>query len=192
MRGRSLVRALAGVLALAASLPQAQAAIITQTEVYTPYQYNEFYAVADGQDFRVVIRGNPFAQGQEAFEREVLDALRNGIVGPRVNFTTTPNNADRRPDYRLVMMFGPARSVSGDTLCRRLDQAPPNPARTSEVVMAIAYCRNEQVLTEAWARTDAVSASDGAFRRMFAELMPILFPLRNPNIDSDRGRFRMR
>ena len=177
--------ALAIGLTTAATAP---AAIITHEEVHIQYTWQEFFAAADGKEFLVQIRGNPFAMPQEAFERAVLSKLQARSVGPTTTWTSQPGETPPAKAYRLVLVFG-AGSQLGSTLCADLDsiKPPPTPAPGS-VNVAAAYCRSYQPMTEAYARTSASQSDDRAFESMISELMSVLFP-RKPGLLLDRGGF---
>lgn len=176
--------AFAAGLAMAAAT--ASAAVITHEEVHIRYTWEEFFAAADGKEFLVQIRGNPFAMPQEAFEKALLAKLQARSVGPKTTWTTTPGETPPAKAYRLVLVFG-AGSQLGSTLCEELDSIKPPPtAVPGSVNVAAAYCRSYQPMTEAFARTDAGQPDDRAFERLVSELMAVLFP-RKPGLLLDRG-----
>jgi hypothetical protein len=50
------------------------------------------------------------------------------------------------------------------------------------VRVSAAFCRGTDLMSRAVARTSAGGVDDPAFRQMFVELFPVLFPPRNPFI----------
>lgn len=173
---------------LAMSAATASAAVITHEEVHIRYTWEEFFAAADGKEFLVQIRGNPFAMPQEAFEKALLAKLQARSVGPKTTWTTTPGETPPAKAYRLVLVFGTGSQL-GSTLCEELDSIKPPPtAVPGSVNVAAAYCRSYQPMTEAFARTDASQPDDRAFERLVSELMAVLFP-RRPGLLLDRGGF---
>jgi hypothetical protein len=176
-----------GLLVL--STPVAQAAVITHEEVHIQYTWEEFFAAADGKEFQVQIRGNPFVMPSEAFQQAVLAGLQKRSVGPRTTWTVKPDREAAPDQYRLVLVFGAANQL-GTTLCSELPKLNPAPAKVAGgVQVAAAYCRGPDPMTEAYARTDAASAEDRSFDRMVSELMPVLFP-RRPGLRLDQPIFR--
>jgi hypothetical protein len=167
----------------------AQAAVITHEEVHIQYTWEEFFGAADGKEFQVQIRGNPFVMPDVAFQQAVLARLQKRSVGPRTTWTVK-SEAGLQPDqYRLVLVFG-ASSQLGQTLCGQLGTLnPPSAKVAGGVEVAAAYCRGDQPMTEAYARTDAVNPEDRSFDSLFSELMPVLFP-RRPGLRLDPPIFR--
>ncbi|MGE0153575.1 MAG: hypothetical protein AB7R90_13240 [Reyranellaceae bacterium] len=171
-------------LLLAWLAPPVQAAVITHEEVHIQYTWEEFFGAADGKEFQVQIRGNPFAMADEAFHQAVLARLQQRSVGPATTWTVKPASEAAPDQYRLVLVFG-AGSQLGQTLCADLPSLKPAPAKVpAGVQVAAAYCRGSQPMTEAYARTDSTGAEDRSFDRMFSELMPVLFP-RRPGLRLD-------
>lgn len=169
--------------------PIAQATIITHEEVHIQYTWEEFFGAADGKEFQVQIRGNPFVMPDVAFQQAVLARLQKRSVGPRTTWTVK-SEAGLQPDqYRLVLVFG-ASSQLGQTLCGQLGTLnPPSAKVAGGVEVAAAYCRGDQPMTEAYARTDALNPDERSFDSLFSELMPVLFP-RRPGLRLDQPIFR--
>lgn len=167
----------------------AQAAVITHEEIHIQYTWEEFFGAADGKEFQVQIRGNPFAMPDQAFQQAVLAKLQKRSVGPRTTWTVKSETGVQADQYRLVMVFG-ASSQLGQTLCGRLATLnPPSAKVASGVQVAAAYCRGDQPMTEAYARTDAANPDDKAFNSLISELMAVLFP-RRPGLRLDPPIFR--
>lgn len=167
----------------------AQAAVITHEEVHIQYTWEEFFGAADGKDFQVQIRGNPFVMPDQAFQQAVLAKLQKRSVGPRTTWTVKSETGVQADQYRLVLVFGASNQL-GQTLCGQLATLNPASAKVAGgVQVAAAYCRGDQPMTEAYARTDALSPDDKAFDSLFSELMPVLFP-RRPGLRLDQPIFR--
>jgi hypothetical protein len=189
MNPRSRIATLLVTGLLGLSVSAAQAAVITHEEVHIQYTWEEFFGAADGKEFQVQIRGNPFVMPSEAFQQSVLARLQKRSVGPRTTWTVKPDREAAPDQYRLVLVFGAANQL-GQTLCGELPRLNPAPARVAGgVQVAAAYCRGPDPMTEAYARTDASSAEDRSFDQMFSELMPVLFP-RRPGLRLDQPIFR--
>jgi hypothetical protein len=179
---RTIICAVA--LSILAMTP-ACAAVITSEGVEGPYSHLEYSAAADGKDFLVEVAGVPFpGMTQEAFNdalMQVLQAVRPSH--PAARFTTHPASGNADTAYRLVLVFGPARNLSFHTQCKGIDRARFEPAAAGTVKVSATFCRKDDLMSRATARTSATGVDDPAFRQMFAELLPVLFPLRNPYID---------
>jgi hypothetical protein len=180
---RSAIALALGLSALTA-VP-AGAAIITSEGVEGPYSHLEYSAAADGKEFLVEVRGVPFAGlSQEAFDQALMAVLMSARpTQPAARFTTRPTGANFDPSYRLVLVFGPARNLAFETQCKGADRARFEPVAAGEVKVSATFCRKDDLMSRAILRTAATGASDPAFRQMFVELFPVLFPLRNPFID---------
>lgn len=179
---------LAATLAAALLGCTGQAAIITHEDVHIQYTWEEFYGAANGREFQVQIRGNAFPVPDAEFRQAVLANLQKRSVGPATTWTVKPE-AEASPDqYRLVLVFGAGNQL-GDTLCAKLATLNPPPAKVAgQVQVAAAYCRGEQPMTEAYARTDAAGPGDRAFDQLFSQLLPVLFPHR-PGLRLDPPQF---
>ena len=183
--------AIALTLALGAlSMGSASAAVITSEGVEGPYYHSEYSAAADGREFLVEVRGVPFAgMSQEAFDQALMAVLISARPSqPAAQFTTRPVSGNVDPAYRLVLVFGPARNLAFETQCRGVDKARFEPVAAGEVKVSATFCRKDDLMSRAIARTSATSIDDPAFRQMFVELFPVLFPLRNPLQDGDNNR----
>jgi hypothetical protein len=180
------MRRVVGALAVTlAALCGAQAAVITSDGVESPYSYQEYRAAADGRDFLVEVRGVPFAgMAQEAFDRTLMSVLQAARPSrPASTFTTRRGSPTMVPAYRLVLVFNPARNLAHETQCRALDSVQPGPPTPGQVRVSVAFCRKADPMSKAVARTGAGGIEDPAFRQMFVELFPVMFPPWNPFIE---------
>lgn len=183
----ALALALAGLTAT----PASAAVVISSEGVEGPYSHVEYSAAADGKEFLVEVRGVPFAgMTQETFDQALMNVLMVARPSrPAAQFTTRPTGANIEPTYRLVMVFGPARNLAYETQCRSLDKARFEPVAPGQVKVSVTFCRGDDLMSRAIARTPASGVNDPAFRQMFTQLFPVLFPLRNPFIDG-QGKSR--
>ena len=168
-----------------AGLCGAQAAVITSDGAESPYSYQEYRAAADGRDFLVEVRGVPFAgMTQDAFDRTLMAVLQSARPSrPAATFTTRRGSPTMVPAYRLVLVFNPARNLAHETQCRALDSVQLGPATPGQVRVSVAFCRKGDLMSKAVARTGANGTDDRAFRQMFVELFPVMFPPWNPFIE---------
>ena len=179
---RPLIGALAFSILTACTL---QGTTITSDGAESPYSYQEYVAAADGRDFLVEVRGLPFAgMSQETFDPALMAVMRSARPArPAANFTTRRGGPGMVPAYRLVLVFNPPRNLAHETQCRALDSVQPGPASAGQVRVSVAFCRKDDLMSKAVARTSVTSVDDPAFRQMFVELFPVMFPLRNPFIE---------
>lgn len=180
------MRRLSGAVALSlALLCPAQAAVITSDGAESPYSYQEYRAAADGREFLVEVRGVPFAgMTQVEFDRTLMQILQSARPSrPAAIFTTQRGSPTMMPAYRLVLVFNPARNLAHETQCRALDSVQPGPATTGQVRVSVAFCRKGDLMSKAVALTGASGIGDPAFRQMFVELFPVMFPPWNPFIE---------
>ncbi len=183
--------ALALALSAATAAPASAAVIISSEGVEGPYSHLEYSAAADRKDFLVEVRGVPFpGMSQEAFNDALMNVLMSARPSqPAARFITRPTSPEFDASYRLVLVFGPARNLAYETQCRSLDRARFEPMAPGKVKVSAAFCRKDDLMSRAIARTDATSVNDPAFRQMFTQLFPVMFPLRNPFIDGQgKGR----
>jgi hypothetical protein len=183
---------IAFALALSATtMASASAAVITSEGVEGPYSHLEYSAAADGREFLVEVRGVPFAgMTQETFDQALMQVLLSARPSrPAAQFTTRPTSGNVDAAYRLVLVFGPARNLAFHTQCRGADQARFEPVAAGQVKVSATFCRKDDLMSRATARTSASSVNDPAFRQMFVELFPVLFPPRNPFIDGQGKGF---
>jgi hypothetical protein len=170
---------LMGACAVAAIPQAAPAAIITNEEVHIQYDHSEFYAVAGGKEFEVVVRGNPTSVPQPQFEARLMQLLTQAMRSTRTLPTANPAVRTQHPSYRLVLVFNLGSGELGRTLCGDLAQiVPPASILPGRLTVSAAYCRNADPMTEAFARTDAASLDDPSAQALFNELIGVLFPNR--------------
>jgi hypothetical protein len=180
------MRCVLGALALSfAALYGTRAAVITSEGAESPYSYQEYRAAADGRDFLVEVRGVPFAgMTQDAFDRALMAVLESARPSrPAARFTTQRGSPTMVPAYRLVLVFNPARNLAHETQCRALDSVQPGPPTPGQVRVSVAFCRKGDLMSKAVARTGSGGIEDPAFRQMFVELFPVMFPPWNPFIE---------
>ncbi len=80
------------------------------TRQYRPAELG-FDAGSD-DTFRVVVIGNPFDVSKETFETAIVTEMTGSTLGgPRLAFSTAPDEADRR-NHRVVLVFDPPEKGS--------------------------------------------------------------------------------
>lgn len=163
----------------------AEAAVITSDGAESPYSYQEYAAAADRRPFLVEVRGVPFTgMSQAAFDQALMAILQSARPSrPAATFTTARDLPGMMPAYRLVLVFNPARDLAHETQCRALQSVQPGPTVAGQVRVSVAFCRKDDLMSKAVAWTGAGGIDDPAFRRMFVELFPVMFPPWNPFIE---------
>jgi hypothetical protein len=155
-------------------------ATITEEEIAIQYSYPEAVAASQNQDFKLVLRGNPFGTEPARLDAAVTALVTRNLPLRATRVTTSPANGDRRPDYRIVLLFNPAGTVPNWRLCDRLDDQAATAPQGRTVTVAAAYCRNDVALTSARASTQADGLDDPALNALFNQLLAVLFPRFDP------------
>jgi len=132
-----------------------------------------------------VLVGNPFPNmdmGEVA--RRMLPVMQTNKPQPRLTFTYDVPVEPPHPDYKLVLVFDAAPSLSADAACKggKIFQ-PGTPGR---VKMFSVYCRNDQFLAQILATTDATAPDDPAMAALFRELFSAMFS-RMPSLMPQNG-----
>ena len=181
MRLRSKLAALVGLFAFPAS---ASAAIIGGTYYATQYDFREFFAATDGRNFQVIVAGNPFpGMNPNAVARELLPVMQAAKPRPALTFTYDAAPERPRPWYRLVLIFDSAPDLGSYAVCN--GQTRTGPHRQGVFYVYAVYCRNDLVLSETTAWTQASSPNDPSVNQLFRELFQVVFsdsPALKPNL----------
>jgi hypothetical protein len=128
------------------------------------------------------ILGNPFNMDKEVFDLVAAQIMTQEQPGPRFYFEPKPffrnlPGQAPRPQYRFVIVFNPAVSVTGQELCAGAD-VPTVPAYDKRVVVRTAFCRLNEYLSGATTeRFDIDSVRDRDFTRAIANSLDATFPL---------------
>ncbi len=180
------IKNMIATLAAAASLPLAtQAATLGGADFATQYDFREFYSATDNKTFRVVLLGNPFPNLEMGeFARRLLPVMQANKPQPRLTFTYDVPAEPPHPDYRLLLVFDAAPSVSADSYCK--GAKGNQPGTPGKVRMFTIYCRNDQFLAQVTATTDATAPEDPAMGQMFRELFSAMFS-RMPSLMPQNG-----
>lgn len=163
--------ALAGV----ALVPAAVSAATVSGAFYQPqYDFGEFFAVADGKPFQVKLAGNAFpGLDPDTVARELLPAMQAGKPRPALTFTYATPPEKPRPDYRLVLVFDAASDLGSSAVCNGVTRFKPG--RPGILDVYAVYCRNDQVMSEATARTAANGPNDPRVAELFRETLQVVF-----------------
>ncbi len=136
---------------------------------------------ANGPDITVLVRGNPSPLPKSEFDRAVTDAMQGWSFWSE-HFTTegNPNTA-----YRVVIIFYPAATTGGYTLCTRplVADAVASGGAPAQVPLVAALCRGDAYVSLAEGRIGAVGGPLGAdFRNGIGLITAGLFPAQNPQL----------
>jgi hypothetical protein len=170
---RTLIKIVSAVAAVA--LPAAAMAAIGGANYATQYDFDELRAATDGKPLRVEIHGNPFpGMAFDDSTRQMLPLIQAGQPQRMRAIYTYERPPERpRPEYRLVLVFDSANNLNSSTACAgSARHRPPQPGRVE--IFAI-YCRNDQVMSETTAWTDASGPTDPRLGQLFFELLSTVF-----------------
>lgn len=125
---------------------------------------------------QVEVKGQPFPGADPA---AVAGALAPPIwLQARPVLATSPQAGD---GYRVVLVFNPARNLSGAAICRGDTPVTP-PAAGAPVRATAAYCVGDRYYSQVAGSGPAVtSAADPAFRRFGSHLLDTLLPVEQPD-----------
>lgn len=142
---------------------------------YDPaYDFHEFYQVANGRTFHVIVDGNPFpAIAPEEMRRRLLPVMQANRPRPRLTFTYDAPAEPQHPDYRLVLVFDAANDLTAARVCA--GQIRHRPAPSGRVSVFAVYCRNDLALSQAVATTTAASPEDPRVGQLLSQLFLVLF-----------------
>ena len=183
----NLTRILALVAAVA--LPGVAGAAIGGANYATQYDFDELRAATDGKPLRVEIHGNPFpGMAFDESTRQILPLIQAAQPQRLRAIYTYERPPERpRPEYRLVLVFDAANNLNSSTACS--GEARHKPPRPGHVDIFAVYCRNDQVMSETTAWTDAAGPTDPRLGKLFFELLSTVFnssPALRPQNGFDR------
>jgi hypothetical protein len=153
--------------------------VVSATYYSTGYQIGESRVA--GPDMTVVVRGNPFALPQPAFNAAVADAMDGWAFGLQVHFLPEGNpNAV----YRVIMVFNPPGGVADRAYCARplTIDAPFGVAPGAERTPLFAiFCRGDAVLASGSGSVSTIGGpASPPFREGVGRFTQALFPAVNP------------
>lgn len=180
---------LAAMLLGLAAIPAAAAAAVIGGTYYAPqYDFREFFAATDGRNFQVVLAGNPFpGQDPAMVARDLLPVMQAAKPRPALTFTYDTPAERPRPDYRLVLIADPALDLGSASVCNGVTRFRPGQPGTLYVYAV--YCRNDQVMSETTAWTQATGPNDPRVNQLFRELFQVVFsdaPALRPQMGNER------
>ena len=156
----------------------------------TQYDWREFYSVADGKPFRVVLAGNPFpALAPDDVARQLLPQLQANKPRVRLTFTYDRPLEEPRPNYRLVLIFDPANDLNAYSVCGN-GEMRARPSTPGRVYVFGIYCRNEIAMSQTTGWTVASGPSDPRVGELFKDLLAVVFS-DQPALYNRSGRPRM-
>jgi hypothetical protein len=163
---------------------------------YDPaYDFSEFYRVADGHTFHVIVDGEPFpGVAPDEMRRRLLPVLQASRPRPRLTFTYAEPAEPQHPDYRVALVFNAANDLTAARVCagqiRHEIRQQPEPA--GRVQIFAVYCRNDAALSQAVATTVATSPEDPRLHDILSLLFLVVFseqpPIRHPPFPFMFGR----
>lgn len=165
-----------GMMTIAAmTLPAlGHAATLGGPDYATQYDYREFYTAADNKPFRVVLLGNPFPSLEAgSVAQRLLPVMQAAKPPPRLTFTYDAPAEPQHPDYRLMLVFNPARDLGANSVCNGAQRF--RPVRPGHVYVLGVYCRNDLALSQVTGWTDSTTPDDPAMLDLMKSLFSVLF-----------------
>jgi len=180
------VAVLAALLTLAGCAGQVQTGY---GDVAPFYDRSAVRHAAEGGAFPLVVHGTPSADlaPGEATAAVARDMRLPGWFEP-APFRPAPVAGAPSGDWRLVLIFNPARPVSASAACGDLARIPVlEPA--GETVVRAAFCARDEAISDVTARAPAAAPGTPSFRALLDSIAAAIFPERNPNLQGERGDF---
>lgn len=169
-----MASSLATVLGLALALGCADAATIGGTYYAPQYDYAEFFAATDHRNFQVVLAGNPFPDSNpQAVAQALLPVMQAAKPRPALTFTYADPPERPHPYYRLVLIADPALDLGSNQVCNGVTRFRGHQPGVFYVYAV--YCRNDQVMSETTAWTQATGPDDPRVAGLFRQLFQVVF-----------------
>jgi hypothetical protein len=142
-----------------------------------------------GGVFPLVVHGAP---GPGLTPAEVAAAVARDLRLPGwfepARFGPAPASNAPAGDWRLVLIFNPARPVSAAEACGDLGRVPVLEPEGETVVRA-AFCTRGDAGSDVAARAPASEPGTPGFRALLDQIAAAVFPERNPSLQGESGDF---
>lgn len=197
---RYIPRVLAALAALTAAACESSVYSVTQNRLYSP---SRVFFAAGAEQFRTIIRGNPFVAPQEMVYDLIIHDMRLGLrradtaLRRRPRFTidtsdtgVSSDSGDSRSDYWVALALNPAAGTDAATLCADPWGVTTAPATTpaGRIEARMVFCFDGRVLsTSHGVLEQAIDPNDQRFHRMIATMTRELFPYRKFRDAFDSG-----
>lgn len=165
----------AALLALAAFPTMAGAATLSGYYYAVQYDYREFFSIADGKTFQVILAGNPFpSMNAQDVAQQLLPQMQIAKPQPNLTFTYAQPPEPPHPWYRLYLIADNAPDLEAYGVCAtgNIRFRPNTPGR---LYLFAIYCRNEIALSQTTAWVNASGPNDPAVQQLFRELFAVIF-----------------
>ncbi len=149
---------------------------ISRNRLYGRYDVTEVqWGNGGGRDFTVVVRNNPTALPDPAFERAVVDSIQGQITYMQTNFTTAPGESARR-QYRIEFFFDPPEGTNAFALCDPNRGLPETVHRPGVTYVLAAFCLRDAPLSEAFASAANAEPGSEAFDMLMSQAIRAILP----------------
>ena len=133
--------------------------VLTKSHIENDMARSFYTYAGPNADFRTVVVGNPFTDDQAKVDAVITGALNKGFDYLHTNFTTTPNDTERKP-YKMVVVFDPPVVNSAD-ICA--DPSAGKGGKAGEKLrVQMIFCEKEpmQEVTAELPRTASLAGSE--------------------------------
>jgi hypothetical protein len=165
----------AALLSVAAIPTMACAATLGGYYYAVQYDYREFFSIADGRNFQVILAGNPFpSMNLGDVAQQLLPQMQIAKPQPALTFTYADPAEKPHPWYRLYLIADSANDLEAYSVCAtgNIRFRPNTPGR---LYLFAIYCRNEIALSQTTAWVNASGPNDPAVQQLFRELFAVIF-----------------
>lgn len=154
------------------------------------YDRNVVTHAAKGGAFPLIVHGAPAASlAPQRAAAAVAQDMRLPGWFPPTPFQPAPVAGAPSGDWRLVLIFNPARPISAREACGDLGRVPVAPGPAGETVVRAAFCTRDEAISDVTARAAASAPGTPAFRQLLDQIAAAIFPERNPTLQGESGDF---
>ena len=169
------MRLLVLTVALVGTTGSTQSGVIGGAYYAPEYDLTEYVAVTNGENFQIIVSGNPFPSlTEDQFKQRLMAVMQAAKRPPNISFTYDPPAVPPHPYYRLVMIFDAAGNLNANNVCAGRVRHTPEPTGLFDLYAT--YCRNDLPVFYTTAWTHATGPDDPRVAQLLAELFLALFP----------------
>jgi len=165
--------------------------VVTYNQQVGPYSRSFVISGARTGEFYFQIYGQPFPQPMSDLQIAQYVTMP-GWLGPTT--PTTQPGPEMNRHFPVILVFNPAfRGPLTNTDCRNPGRIRTEPPRAGKVRVAAAFCIGNSIGSYLVAEQDGITGNqDPRFRRMLAQVMQLLLPVRDPMAPASRPNIPVR